>query len=204
MALRITIAALLLGSLTLCLAGCGGGGGGNAVATVTGRVVDDGSLDGIASATVRVGDADRDTTGADGRFSVFGAPTGSQTLTITAAGYSTYTDGVWLIEGTNALGTLYVPPTLQAGTGAITGTLFLSDGTAVGGGTAQTATASAVTRSDGTGRFTIYNVPAGTPQVNFSDPVSGETAWAYVTVTAGATANVGKVTLSSGPPAPPY
>ncbi|MBM3499294.1 MAG: carboxypeptidase-like regulatory domain-containing protein [Armatimonadetes bacterium] len=201
MALRVGVAVALCGALGLGLAGCGGGGEA-ALALVTGQVVDDGSLQGIANATVRIGAA-RDDTAADGTFIINDAPTGTQTLSITAAGHEAYQQGVSLAGGTNTLGLLYLPPTLAAGTGAITGTLVLSNGSRVEDGVVRSGAVSARSRSDGTGRFTLYSVPPGTPQVTFIDPVSGESAWRYITVTAGGLADVGQVRLSSGPPPPP-
>jgi hypothetical protein len=201
MTLRIIVTVLLCGLLAGGLVGCGGGGEG-ALATVTGRVVDDGSLQAIASAVVRIGSA-RDTTAADGSFTLTDAPTGVQTLTVSAAGHEAHQEGVNLAGGANVLGFVYVPPNLPPGTGAVTGTLTLSDGSRVGGAVVQSATASARSRADGTGRFTLYGVTPGTPQVTFADPASGQSAWRYVPVNAGRVSDVGQVRLSAGPPPPP-
>jgi len=125
-------------------------------------------------------------------------------LVITAAGHDTFHMPVKLVSGANSVGLCYLAPTLQPGRGAITGRVALSDGTPVGGATIRSGLASAVSRSDGTGRFTLYNVPAGSPQVNFYDANTGANAWRFVPVNAGQTVDIGQVILGFGPPPPPF
>jgi hypothetical protein len=203
MTARVLIAVLLVGLIAVAGAGCGGGGEGGAAA-VTGRVVDDGTQASLAGATVRVGSTASAQTGSDGRFTISNAPTGTQTLVVTAGGHDTLRGSVALTSGTNSLGLLYLAPTLGAGRGAITGTLALSSGAAVGGGQVQSGSASAVSRSDGTGRFTLYNLTAGSAQVGFYDPNTGASASRSVTVPSGSVKDIGSVLLSSGPPGPPW
>ena len=202
---RTLIAILLAGSFLSALAGCGGGTGGGGVATVTGRVVDDGTQVGIANATARVGNTASAQTGGDGRFTISDAPTGSQMLTVTAAGHDSSNLPVTLTAGQNSVGLVYMAPTLNLGRGAITGRLVLaSDGTAVSDGTVQSGSASAVSRSDGSGQFTLYNVPVGSVQVNFYDPNSRASTIRFnVPVSSGQTTDLHDVMLSFGPPPPP-
>lgn len=199
--LRVFIVSVLASLMAVALTGCGGGGGGTA--TVVGRVVDDGTLAGIANAIVRVGNRAEARTGADGRFTVNNAPVGDQMLVITAGGHDTLHLPVTLTDGQNNVGLCYMAPTLNPGRGAITGRLALANGTPVSGGIVQSGTASAVSRSDGTGRFTLYNVPAGSPQVSFYDANSGASAWRFIAVNPGETVDIGRVILSFGPPPPP-
>jgi len=201
---RTLIALLVASSLLSALAGCGGGGGGGGAATVTGRVVDDGSQQAVANATARVGSASALTSG-NGRFTIDGAPTGSQMLTVTAAGHDSSNLPLTVSSGQNDVGTVYMAPTLNLGSGAVTGRLVLaSDNSPVNGGTIQSATASAVSRSDGSGQFTLYNVPAGSVQINFYDPITTASTIRFnVTVSSGHTTNIGNVLLSFGPPPPP-
>jgi hypothetical protein len=202
MTARALTAVLLAGLLGAAVTGCGGGGGGG-VATVTGRAIDDGTQGSLANATVRVGSTASAQTGSDGRFTVNGAPTGTQMLTVAAGGHDTFHQPVTLSGGVNNVGLLYVAPTLNPGRGGVTGTLVLSNGDAVSGGQVQSGGASAVSRSDGTGRFTVYNVPAGSAQVSFYDPNTGASAWRFVTVPSGSVGDIGSVSLSFGPPPPP-
>ncbi|MGQ9731034.1 MAG: carboxypeptidase regulatory-like domain-containing protein [Candidatus Zipacnadales bacterium] len=200
---RSATTAMLTAIIALSVAGCGGGGGNGGTANVTGRVVDDGTLKGIV-AIVRIATKTGVQTGADGRFSIAGLPTGTQTMTVTAEGYETYQETVTLVNGDNALGDIYIPPTLRPGRGAITGRVTLASGTAVSGAQIQAGSAIGVSRSDGTGRFHVYNVPAGTIQVSFYDPGTGASAWKWVTISPGLPpADMGTVALSFGPPPPP-
>lgn len=200
-----TLTAILVGcACLLAPLGCGGGGGGGALAVIIGRVVDDGSQEPIANATATVGSASA-LTGSNGRFTINGAPTGSQMLTITAAGHDSSNLPLTVSSGQNDVGTIYMAPTLNLGCGAVTGRLLLaSDNSPISGGTIQSATASAVSRSDGSGRFTLYNVPAGSVQINFYDPVTTASTIRFnVTVSSGHTTNIGDVLVSFGPPPPP-
>ena len=204
MNVRAFIAILIVSPFLLALGGCGGGsgGGGGGAATVVGRAVDDGTQAALGGATVRIGNASAQT-GNDGFFTVANAPTGDQMLTINAGGHDTFLLAVDLAGGQNNVGVCYVAPTLQVGRGAVTGRMLLAGGTGVNGGTVRSDGASAVSRSDGTGRFTLYNLPAGTTQVTFSDPTSGSSAWEYVTVQSARVTDMGQVFLSFGPPPPP-
>jgi hypothetical protein len=195
---------LLAGAIVCAAAGCGGdGGGGGGTARVTGRVLDDGSQAPVQNADVRVGGAAGQSR-ADGSFAVGGAPTGSQVLTVTAAGHEVLNRPVVLAAGDNAVGNCYIAPTMAAGRGAIAGQMRLSTGGFVSGGQVQTATESATSRSDGTGRFTLYNLPSGYTQVSFHDPATGASTWKNVNVVAGSTpTDIGTVTLGFGPPPPP-
>jgi len=203
MNLRTLVAMLVFGALLLTLMGCGGNGGGGGTATVIGMVRDDASMQTLANATVRISDRASTQTGPDGRFTVVNAPTGSQTLTITAAGHDTFHGAVQLVDGTNSLGTCYVAPVTKPGCGGLTGTLVLPSGDTVDGGTVRSGPVSAVSRSDGSGRFTLYNVPAGSAQVTFYDPGTSANTTKWYTVRAGGITDVGDVLLEFQPPPPP-
>jgi hypothetical protein len=204
MTARALITVLLAGLLAIATAGCGGGTGGGGVAVVTGRVIDDGTQAPIANATASVGTA-RAQTGADGRFTINDAPTGSQMLTVTAGGHDSSHLPMVLSSGQNTAGTVYLAPTLNPGRGAVAGKMVLaSDGSAVNSGIVQSGSASALSRADGSGLFTLYNVPAGSVQVNFYDPGSSASTIRFnIPVSSGQTTNLGNVLLSFGPPPPP-
>ncbi|MBM3471773.1 MAG: carboxypeptidase-like regulatory domain-containing protein [Armatimonadetes bacterium] len=205
MTARVSIAVLLAGFLAATITGCGGSGAGGGVATVTGRVVDDGTQAPVANATARVGNTASAQTGADGRFTINDAPTGNQMLSVTAGGHDSSNVPVTLSAGQNSVGTVYLAPTLNLGRGAVTGRLVLaSNNSAVSGGIVQSGTISALSRADGSGRFTLYNVPAGSAQVNFYDPsTTAGTIRFNVPVSSGQTTDLGNVLLSFGPPPPP-
>jgi Carboxypeptidase regulatory-like domain len=211
MTMRSSLAVLLvvLAAAGLGLAGCGGsgdggGGGGGGEAIVTGTAVDDGTLARLEGAVAQSGSARSAPTGADGVFRISGLSTGTRQIEVSASGYAAASVTVTLRSGTNNVGFVYVPPALRSGRGAITG-IMVRSGTyePVSGGTIQVGDATARSRSDGSGKFTIYNVPAGNVQVSFLDTQSGSNAWRYVDVRDGQITNVGTVVLSIGPPPPP-
>jgi len=104
--------------LTLCLnGGCGGsgenslvpasssdsggntqGGGTQSVATVTGAVVDDSSLEPLSNATVNIGTLTT-TTDAQGNYTLTGVPAGMQTIQCTCSDYSDERESVQVTEG---------------------------------------------------------------------------------------------------------
>jgi hypothetical protein len=203
---RTALLIVTLVSIIGLASGCGGGDGGGAgggAATLTGQAVDDGSLQALRNAVAQVGAKTSDATSANGIFTLAGAPTGTQALTVTAPGHQPLQRSVTLTKGANDVGIWYLPPEVDSGKGAITGRVLLGS-SPVGGAVISSGQVSAVSRSDGTGRFTVYNIPAGAAQVTFSDASSGASAWRNITVTAGPTpVDIGTVTLSYGPPPPP-
>lgn len=195
----------LVGIMGLAV-GCGGGnggGGGGGAATLTGQALDDGSLQALGNAVAQVGSKTSNPTVANGVFTIAGVPTGTQVVTVTAPGHESVQRSVVLTKGANDVGIWYLPAQVASGKGAITGRVFLGS-SPVGGAVISSGQVSAVSRSDGSGRFTLYNIPAGVAQITFSDAASGAGTWRNITVTAGPTpADIGTVTLSYGPPPPP-
>lgn len=204
---RIVLSLVALGSIATIAVGCGGGdgGGGGGAATITGQAVDDGSLQPVRNAVAEVGGKTSAPTAANGVFTIAGVPTGTQTVRVTAPGHDPVQRSTTLTGGSNDVGIYYLPPQADPGKGAITGRVVSAAGnTPLGGAIISSGQAQAVSRSDGTGRFTLYNIPAGMVQVTFSDPASGVGTWRYVTISAGSTpTDIGTVALSFGPPPPP-
>ena len=203
---RSALLLVILGSLMTIAVGCGGGdGGGGGSATLTGQAVGDGSLQALRNAVARVGAKTSDPTAANGVFTIAGVPIGTQVVTVTAPGHQPVQRSVALTKGANDVGIWHLPPQVDAGKGVITGRVVLASGnTPVGGAVISSGQAMAVSRSDGTGRFTLYNVATGTVQVTFSDPETGAGTWRFVTINAGSTPeDIGTVALSFGPPPPP-
>jgi len=185
----------------LALAGCGGGGGDGptpAQATVRGTVLDDGSLQPIAGATVQIGTTSVQTA-ANGSFSIQAA-TGTRTVTITAAGHDQLQANVSVQDGVNQIGTRYLQPTLLTGRGAVSGTVRRG-GSAAGGATIRSGNASATSRADGT--FNLYNVLAGSQAVIAVSSDGQATGFAVTSVQAGAKTSGVTITLGLAPPPPP-
>lgn len=202
MKLRVTAALLVVGMLLVGMAGCGGSS--NPTATVLGLIVDDGTLVALAGAVAGIGNAFSPATAGDGRFTLGGAPTGAQTLVIAAPGHQALNLAVNLQAGDNDLGLVYVAPTLNAGNGIIRGRCQTAGALPIAGATIKSGTATARSRADGTGAFSLYNVPFGFAQVTFQDPATGSSAWRTVELTASNwDVTIGTVSLSFGPPPPP-
>jgi len=202
MKLRVTAAVLAVGILLVGMAGCGGSS--NPTATVLGLIVDDGTLVALAGAVAGIGNTFSPATGGDGRFTLTGVPTGAQTLVLTAAGHQALNLAVNLQGGDNDLGRVYVAPVLNVGRGIIRGRCQTAGAVPIAGATITSGTATARSRADGTGWFTLYNVPFGFAQVTCQDPATGSSAWRTVELTAANwDVDLGSVSLSFGPPPPP-
>jgi len=202
----VIVSVLLVGALALAIAGCGANSGGDGgSATVVGTAVDDGTIVQLLNAVAQVGGQSSPPTGADGAFVVTGAPTGAQAITVTAPNHVTTSETVALQSGTNSVGLFYVPPILAPGTGAVTGIMVLAGSmAAVNGGNVQSGQILAKSRSDGSGRFTIYGIPAGLQvYLTFFDPATNASASTHADVVAGQVTSIPTVSLSVGPPPPP-
>ncbi len=197
-ALGVIVAAAIV---PLALAGCGGGGGDGptpAQATVRGTVLDDGTLQPVAGATVQIGTTSVQTA-ANGTF-LIQAATGTRTMTITATGYDQLQANVSVADGVNQVGTRYLQPTLLTGRGSVSGTVRRS-GNASGGAMISSGTAHAVSRADGT--FSIYNVMAGSQALIAVSSDGRATGYAVVNVQADANTSGVTINLSLAPPPPP-
>lgn len=181
------------------LSGCGGGGGAPAEdATVRGTLRHDGTLEPVAGATVAVA-GNAATSNASGGFSV-AAPSGQQTITITASGYEQLVVNATLTSGVNNLGTRYLRPTLQAGRGAVRGTVR-NNGSTVGGADLRSGGVQATAKADGS--YAMYNLPAGERAITAISPSGTATGSAVTTVQAGQTVTGVTISLALTPPDPP-
>jgi hypothetical protein len=171
--------------------------------TVIGFAVHDGTLDFVTGAVASIGGAQSTATGASGQFVVNDAPRGAQTLIVNAPVYERTARNVNVQGPQMDVGYCYLAPTLTPGRGAVTGTVQYG-ASGVAGATIQGGGAWARSRADGSGRFTLYDVPVGQVQITAYDSASGASGWRMVSTQAGLPAvDIGSITLSTGPPPPP-
>lgn len=193
--------ALMLSVWLAATGGCGGGGSDTPAAvsaTVSGTVLDDATLQPVEGAVVSVGN-DSTTTSADGSFSLR-TTAGSKTIQISRAGYQSLSINRQLLAGSNAIGMLYLRPSLQPGAGAASGTVRYR-GAPVVGAQVRSGGSEATTRADGS--FTIYNLPAGERGLLAFDPNTSRVGYAVVNVVAGQTTSGANILLNLEPPARP-
>jgi hypothetical protein len=202
--IRYVLYATVVCALLIAPLGCGGGGGGGggAASSVSGTVRNDGTLAGVAGAAVAlVSDPTKNAvTAADGTFTIADMPTGNVALTVTKAGFVATTFAEALVSGANNVGSLYLPPTLTAGNGAVSGRV--EDGTGiVANALLSAAGVGGAAKGDGT--FTVYNVPAGLQTLWATSPDKNSSGSKTVTITAGSVLSGQLVLISPGPPPPP-
>ena len=201
-------------ALVVGLVGCGGGGGGGGVvartADVRGRVVHDGTLTGLSGVTVEINGANVATTDGVGDFTAYDVPAGDVHFRVSKPGYDTVSEDRDLSP--NAMNDLrsapfFLPPTLLAGHGCVSGRIVdASSSAASGAGVVVTTSSSAngVTRNDGT--FCVYNIPAGIGNLTATGTASqpGNAYLFGIAIPSGSELGVGTLTLSNAPPPPPF
>ncbi len=198
--IAMTAAAALLAAGLITGGGCGGGGGGttpSGPATIQGTVVDDGTLQPVAGATVSVGTVSTQTAD-DGTWQLE-LQAGERTVVVAAEGYDQLQTEVTVQEGENQIGTSYLQPTVDAGRGVVSGSV--GNGGNAAGARIFSGTATATSRPDGT--FMIYNLPEGS-QTLTAVSADGEAA-GYVLVDVEPDTTTWDVTidLNIAPPTPP-
>ena len=188
-------------------AGCGGGGGGGGdggSANVSGRVLDDGTLNPVIGATVNAGGG-QTTTGAGGLFTLTGVSTGTVSFTVNAGAYDQLVESRTLFSGANNAGDFFLKPTRLSSTrGHVGGTAQTLGGAPVGSASV-TVLASSVNfgaKSKTDGSFTVYNVPFGPGSLSAFEQSAGTFGPAALTVDQ-AQESVGIIRLTTGPPPPP-
>lgn len=216
-ALIYTVITLLIGlACVVPFSGCGGGGGnggnggngGGGAADVTGRVVDDGTLEGVVGAGVSVGGSQA-IMGSNGFFTATGVRSGTVTFTVNAANYDTLNESRTLVSGSNNISAapFFLVPTRLAGRGNVSGMVQTLGGASVGGAivTIQASGGAFTGQSKTTGRFTVYNVRLGPGSVSAVGS-RGEGTYGPVLIPDGinsAQQDIGTIRLTTGPPPPP-
>lgn len=151
----------------------------NSPGNVTGTVVNSGGSP-ISGAKI-TGAGQSTTTDASGNYSLNNLPSGSVTLTASASGFANGTATVTVAAGTT---TTAPAITLTSNSGAVTGTVKNSSGTAIVG--ASVSYGGGTTTTNTSGVYTLSNVPVGTIQLAVS--ASGYASQTQnVTITGGTT-----------------
>lgn len=189
-------ATLILLALALGLNGCGGGGAG-VVRSLSGTVLDDGTLIPISGAQVRANTGQSSQTNTSGQF--FLKDLGSQANSLTIARTDYQTTAVPIPAGSSSVGTIYLSPAILTGRGIISGRVTQA-GVGAGGATLQAGGRQAESKPDGS--YSIYNVPAGTQTVVALSADGEMSGSATVNVISQATVTA-NVSLTNSPPPPP-
>ncbi len=125
----------------------------------------------LAGATVSIAGKTA-TTSSTGTFTITALPAGTQTLTISKTGYTTYSNSSYMVSGSQSgLGFYLDPACSMSGTvhsGSVTGPALAGATVSIAGKTATTSS---------TGTFTITAIPAGTYTLTISK--TGYTTYTY-------------------------
>ena len=181
----------------------------NALKAVSGATAAPGSIAGTvrdaASATplsgAMVSDGTRTAlTDASGAYTIASVPVGSYTVTASADGYSSASATVAVVSGTTSAANFAVAQVAPPTAGSISGMVSdAADGMPLSGAAVSDGTRTALT--DGSGRYTIADVPPGSYTVTAS-ATGYSSASATVTVVSGET-SVADFSLTKVPPPPP-
>lgn len=170
----------------------GAAGGGqvpdpNQTGSITGRITDYSTGNGISGASVSIsGTSLYATTNYSGYYTINDIPVGSQQVVVTANGYQTISGNITV----EANGTLTVNGTMVkevAQTGTVTGRAIDTYGYGVEN--ARVSVGGRTAYSDRNGYFTVYDVPAG-QQYMVVSATGYYSASGYVNVIAGGTINI--------------
>lgn len=196
--MRASIVCLVI-ALTISVAlvaGCGGGR--SATSTLSGTVVDAGTLQPIAGAFV-VGGGLNATTDADGDFFCDGISPGASSVTVAATGYVNQVVDVPAGGGDKTVGIVYMVPAPVNGAGDVTG-VITEGGVGAAGAAITSAGHAAKSRSDGT--YTLYNVPAGFQTIKAINAAGTLAGSKNVSVNSSATVTADIPLTQAPPPAP--
>ncbi|NOR19836.1 MAG: S8 family serine peptidase [Xanthomonadales bacterium] len=165
--------------------------------SIAGVVKDASSTIAIEGATVSTDTGESGTTDASGSFNLTEVPTGTRTLTVSAAGYDSDSPTTEVVEGsTKTLDVALNPTPVGGGTGTLKGTVISSTGAKLSSVTIVVAGGPSGTTNKG-GKYTVQNAPEGSQSVTATHS-SGEFYSGSVTIVAGATATL-NITLSPSP-----
>jgi subtilisin family serine protease len=151
----------------------------------------------ISGATVSIqGSALTTTTNASGQYSIANVPAGSQTVAASAATFQSGTQSVTVTAGQTVTANMTLTPLPT--TGSVSGTVTSSAGGAVAGATVAVQGSALSTTTNGSGQYTLNNVPQGAQTLAISANGYVSTTQS-VSVTAGSTATANVVLTPSTP-----
>jgi hypothetical protein len=132
--------------------------------SISGVVTDVSSALAISNASVNTDTGETTATDINGNYSLGSVPTGTRTVTVSAAGYATQSGSVTVNDGQNTIASFSLTPT----TGSISGTVTnASSGSPIPAAHVSVDTGQSFdTGADGT--YILTNVPAGTRTVTAS------------------------------------
>jgi hypothetical protein len=155
--------------------------------SVTGIVTDAGDSSPIQGVSVSADSGQNTTTAADGSYTLLDAPTGTHTITFSAAGYESASPSTTVIDGsTSGLNISLVLSPVGGGTGTLKGTVMSAAGAKLKGAVVQ-VTGGPNSNTNKGGKYTVQNVPEGLQSVIASHPDHGNTTPIQVTIPAGST-----------------
>lgn len=178
------------------VAGCGGGG--STSSSLSGTVVDGGTLQPLAGAVVVAGGAEA-TTDANGDFFIASISPGLSSINVSATGYVTQFPPVSAGSGDKSVGTVFLAPAPVAGAGNVTGIITEGGAPAI---SAVITSAGHSARSRANGTYVLYNVPSGFQTIHAVNAASTMAGSKNVTVISASTV-VADIPLTTAPPPPP-
>ena len=172
-----------------------GSTGGATFGTISGRVTDSGDSSPISGANVSADTGESTSADGAGDYTLTPVPTGTRTLTVTAAGYTSKQDSTSVSDGATSTLDFALDPAPTGGTGTIKCTVTDNNGSKLGGVLVSTDTGQSALTNRG-GKCTVQNVPEGSrtgtaSKAGFQDDV------VIATVNAGSTT---PVNFSLSPP----
>ena len=164
-----------------------GSTGGSTFGTISGRGIDSGDSSPISGAHVSADTGESTSTDGAGDYTLTPVPTGTRTVTVTAAGYTSKQDSTSVSDGATSTLDFALDPAPTGGTGTIKCTVTDNNGSKLGGVLVSTDTGQSALTNRG-GKCTIQNVSEGSRTVTaskagFQDDVVIATANAGSTTT---------------------
>lgn len=188
---------IVLVSAIALVTGCGGGD--SSPSTLSGTVVDAGTLQPLANASVVVTTGVSTVTDATGFFFFDSFNPGVSSVSVAAPGYVTQVVNVPAGGGDKSVGTVFLTPAPVAGTGNVTG-IITEGGVAAANAVITSGGRTARSRSDGV--YVLYNVPAGFQTVQVVNAAGTMGGSKNVSVSAASTVTA-DIPLTTSPPPPP-
>ncbi len=144
-----------------------GSTGGATFGTISGRLTDNDDSSPISGANVSADTGESTSTDGAGDYTLTPVPTGTRTVTVTAAGYNSKQDSTSVSDGGTSTLDFALDPAPTGGTGTIKCTVTDNNGSKLGGVLVWTDTGQSALTNRG-GKCTVQNVPEGSRTVTAS------------------------------------